>query len=39
MDIAEKLGLELSNPDMIKTRYNYNKYVLKYDSLFDSNEL
>ncbi|RIA64906.1 nucleotidyltransferase AbiEii toxin of type IV toxin-antitoxin system [Anaeroplasma bactoclasticum] len=39
MDIAEKLGLELSNPDMIKTRYNYNKYVFKYDSLFDSNEL
>jgi hypothetical protein len=39
MDIAEKLGLELSNPDMIKTRYNYNRYVFKYDSLFDSNEL
>lgn len=39
MDIAEKLGLELSNPDMIKTRYNYNKYVFKYESLFDSNEL
>jgi predicted nucleotidyltransferase component of viral defense system len=39
MSIAEKLGLELSNPDMIKTRYNYNKYVFKYDSLFDLDKL
>ena len=39
MGIADKLGLELSNPDMIKTRYNYNKYVFKYESLFDSNKL
>ena len=39
MGIADKLGLELSNPDMIKTRYNYNKYVFKYKSLFDSNKL
>lgn len=39
MTIAGKLGLELSNPDMIKTRYNYNKYVFKYESLFDSNKL
>ena len=39
MVIADKLGLELSNPDMIKTRYNYNKYVFKYESLFDLNKL
>ncbi len=39
MTIAGKLGLELSNPDMIKTRYNYNKYVFKYETLFDSNKL
>jgi len=39
MGIADKLGLELSNPDMIKTRYNYNKYVFKYESLFDLNKL
>ena len=39
MVIADKLGLELSNPDMIKTRYNYNKYVFRYESLFDSNKL
>ena len=39
MTIAGKLGLELSNPDMIKTRYNYNKYVFKYESLFDLNKL
>ena len=39
LDIANNLGLELSNPDMIKTRYNYNKYIFKYESLFDSNRL
>ena len=39
MAIATNLGLELSNQDMIKTRYNYNKYVFKYESLFDSNKL
>ena len=33
MAIAGKLGLELSNPDMIKTRYNYNKYVFKYECI------
>ena len=35
MAIANNLGLELSNSEMIKTRYNYNKYVFKYESLFD----
>ena len=39
ISIANKLGLELSNLDMIKTRYNYNKYVYKYESLFDPNKL
>lgn len=39
MNIAIKLGLKLSNPDMIKTRYNYNKYVFRYESLFDTNSL
>jgi predicted nucleotidyltransferase component of viral defense system len=39
MNISKNLGLELSNPDVIKTRYNYNKYVFKYESLFDSNKL
>ena len=35
--IADKLGFILDNPDMIKTRYSYNKYIFKYESLF-SNE-
>ena len=34
IEIAENLGLVLSNPEDIKSRYDYNKYVLKYDSLF-----
>ena len=39
MNISNVLGLELSNPDMIKTRYNYNKYVFTYESLFSMNRL
>ena len=39
INIANNLGLDLSNPDMIKTRYNYNKYIFKYESLFDSDKL
>ena len=34
IDIAENLGLVLSNPEEIKSRYDYNKYVFKYESLF-----
>ena len=34
IEIGEKLGLVLSNPEEIKSRYDYNKYVFKYDSLF-----
>lgn len=34
IEIAENLGLVLSNPENIKSRYDYNKYVFKYDSLF-----
>ena len=34
IEIAEKLGLVFSNPEDIKSRYDYNKYVFKYDSLF-----
>ena len=29
IDIAENLGLVLSNPEDIKSRYDYNKYVFK----------
>lgn len=34
ISIAEGLGLILSNPDDIKSRFDYNKYVFKYDSMF-----
>ena len=34
IEIAENLGLVLSNPEEIKSRYDYNKYIFKYDSLF-----
>ena len=39
IEIAENLGLVLSNPEEIKSRYDYNKYVFKYDSLFSVNPL
>jgi len=32
--IAEKLGLILDNEEEIKSRYDYNKYVFKYISMF-----
>ena len=35
LNIANKLGFILDNPDMIKTRYSYNKYTFKYESLFN----
>lgn len=34
ISIAEGLGLSLSNLDEIKSRYDYNKYVFQYDSMF-----
>ncbi len=34
ISIAETLGLVLANPDDIKSRYDYNKYVFQYDSMF-----
>lgn len=34
IDIAENLGLKLKNEDDIKSRYDYNKYVFEYDSMF-----
>lgn len=34
INIAEKLGLVLTNPEEIKSRYDYNKYVFQYDSMF-----
>ena len=34
IETAENMGLILSNSEEIKSRYDYNKYVLKYNSLF-----
>lgn len=39
MTIASNLGFVLANPDNVKSRYNYNKYVFLYDSLFNSEKL
>ena len=36
IQIAESLGMTLANPDKIRSRYEYNKYVFKYMSLFVS---
>ncbi len=36
ISIAANLGLVLSNPEEIKSRYDYNKYVFKYDSMFST---
>lgn len=36
IQIAESLGMTLANPDKIRSRYDYNKYVFKYMSLFVS---
>ena len=34
LEIADDLGLKLSNPDKVMSRHSYNKYVFEYDSLF-----
>lgn len=34
ISIAEDLGLTLANTEDIMSRYDYNKYVFKYDSMF-----
>lgn len=31
---GEMLGMNINNPEKIKSRYDYNMYVFKYDSLF-----
>ncbi len=33
-DIGSSIGLKLTNPENIHSRYSYNKYVFEYDSLF-----
>lgn len=34
ISIADGLGLTLSNEEEIKSRYDYNKYMFKYESMF-----
>ena len=36
---AETLGFKLLNPEDIQSRYNYNKYIFGYDSLFSDHPL
>lgn len=39
IDTASNINLTLTNFNNIKSRYDYNKYIFKYESLFDDNEL
>ena len=39
MNISKQLGFELSNPDKVMSRHDYNKYVFKYDSLYSKEKL
>ena len=36
ISIAERHGMQLLNPDEIKLRYDYNRYVFTYNSFFSS---
>ena len=35
IETAKNIGLNLTNSDDVKSRYNYNKYVFEYESLFN----
>lgn len=39
MVISKNLGLELENSEFVKSRYDYNKYIFSYNSLFSSGKL
>ena len=34
LDIAENMNLALANPESVRSKYSYNKYVFEYQSLF-----
>ncbi len=34
LEIGDRMGFSLSNPDDIQLRHSYNKYVFEYESLF-----
>ena len=39
LESAEVIDLVLANPDSIKSRYNFNKYIFEYESLFSEKPL
>lgn len=39
LEIADSLGLTLDNPEDIRSRRDYNKYLFSYDSLFRSESM
>lgn len=39
IDVGQALNLKLINKDSIKSRFDYNKYVFEYESLFDCKEM
>lgn len=39
IEISQKLSLFLKNPNEIMSRYNYNKYILEYESLVSKENL
>lgn len=39
LDVAKSLGLTVSNLENIKSRYDYNKYIFEYESLFYNKKL
>lgn len=39
IDTGQALNLNLINKDSIKSRFDYNKYVFEYESLFDCKEM
>ena len=38
LSLAENLGLKLLNPDDIRSKHSYNRYVFEYESLFSENQ-
>ena len=39
LEVADKLGLALLNPEDIQSRHSYNKYIFEYESLFSDTPL
>ncbi len=39
ISVAKELGLTLKNPDKVKSRYDYNKYIFEYESFYSADKL